>query len=170
MSNSGNSGGGENDANKQQQHDDLLWATKPWLARLPTLQELKALRAEAAWNPAAAEAFKKAAGRIEELQRLAKEDHHDVKNPAFVAEKAGEIIGYASMDPVLMMCLWMHSQRGKARDSVDMLNQCENEAARRGFETIFVPCDDNSPFRGVLDGKFGYRLQQGGVIYMKNLR
>jgi len=144
---------------------DLL-GRLPWLRRLPTVGDMKALRMEATWNPAAGEKLKEMIARIEELRRVAKEDGHDVVNPAFVAERNGEIIGYCSMEPVLMAVCWMHTKRSGRRDSMAMLNQVENETSRMGYGQQVMPCAKDSPFYGALE-KLGYVKRE---VFMKNLR
>jgi len=152
------------------EQSDLLYETQPWLRRLPTPAEMKMLRAEAQWNPQAAAKLKECVTRVQALIDAAKDDGHDVKGPAFVVECAGKPIGYASIDPVVMLTLWMHSKYGKPRTSMMMLNQVENEASRMGYGTVVVPCSNDSPFRTVLDRGFGYTLQKEGVMFLKNLR
>ena len=149
---------------------DLL-AGLPWVRRLPTPVELKAVRVEAEWNPMAAETLRQAISRIRELVEAAAADDHDVVDPTHLAEINGKPVGYASIEPVAMINLWSHTAN-KPRVSLQMLNMVENEAARQGFGTVIVPCRVVSPFYRLLDSRLGYKKKDpaAAALFIKNLR
>jgi hypothetical protein len=142
----------------------------PWVRRLPTPGELKALRVEAEWNPVAAATLRTAIERLKELVAAAKADEHDVVNPTHAAYVRGKPVGYASIETVAMMTLWMHSA-SRPRESVQLLNQAENAAAQMGYGVVVVPCAADSPFYPMLDGRLGYAKPGAErALFVKNLR
>jgi len=81
-----------------------------------------------------------------ELHAAAAEDNHVVVAATHVVEKAGEIIGYGSIGSVMMLNVWIHSQKGRARDSLTCLREAERLATEQGQTLICMPCAQNSPF------------------------
>jgi hypothetical protein len=102
------------------------------------------------------------------LEHVARGDMHMPMFPTHIAEREGEIIGYASIGPV--MFAWLHTKAVRARESVALLNLAENAAAATGCLALCVPCTTDSPFSPFMT-HFGYR--EGGTVgqlFFKRLR
>lgn len=95
-------------------------------------------------------------------------DQHMAIFPTHVAEKAGEIVGYASIGFVSLVNVWAHSQRLHARESLALLNLVENVARAGGHRQLCVPCAENSPFRPYMAG-LGYQVLGNASFNLKGL-
>ena len=125
----------------------------PGQSRLLALPYLRVIRDEA---------------ELRRLEAVARGDGHMPMFPTHVAERDGEIIGYASIGP--MMFAWLHTRAVRARESVALLNLAENAAAMTGSLAICVPCTRESPFSPYMT-HLGYR--EGGTVgqlFFKRLR
>lgn len=91
----------------------------------------------------------------------AAKDGHCPICPTQEAVKDGEIVGAVSLGSVPLVHVWMDSKRVKARDSVRLLRELEERAARMGFRVICCPCTDSSPYRPVME-RLGF-LDGGGM-------
>lgn len=89
-------------------------------------------------------------GDMEELQRLAREDRHELIAPSHVFVKDGELVGCASLAQIPLVLPWFHTTKCKAADSLYMINQMENLMANLmppGQDLVCVPCVKDSPFQ-----------------------
>ena len=94
----------------------------------------------------------------DELVRLNTEagrDDHTPVMPTHVFEKAGELVGYASVGALTPINTWFHTERMKARDSIIAISSLENMVRCNGGAGVIVPLSDKSPFLPVL-GRFDY--------------
>jgi len=85
----------------------------------------------------------------------AEADQHQVIAATHMAEKHGQVIGYASIGAVTPMLVWVSTKQVQARDSLYLLNMAENIAANAGVRQLMVPCQTDSPFHPFME-KFGY--------------
>lgn len=91
------------------------------------------------------------------LNHAAAEDHHKVISPTVVIEKRGEIVGYGSFIPCVMVNTWLHSKKLNSRESFHMLNMGENLARNMtGQRIVLMPCSEDSPFYEMMES-FGYK-------------
>lgn len=108
-----------------------------------------------------------------DLRRLiesARSDNHLPIVPSHLAEKDGEVIGYASIGLVPMIFTWVHSSKVRARESFALLARVEQEAAARApCGVICTPCGFASPFHKFMP-KLGYTPCGEGSFFLKNLR
>jgi hypothetical protein len=165
--------------------EDLL-ARLPWLRRLPSEQDLKQLKFEASWSPAAQVQLNALVARLKELQAAAAADEHAMFHPTHIAERGAspspgtqglgsaggpaEILGFASMGAIPLVNVWFDRQKCKGRDSLTLFNMVENEAARAGFRTICVPCTVKSPLRPIIEKGLGYSYFGETGLFLKILR
>lgn len=105
----------------------------------------------------------------EALAAAAKEDAHSVVGATHVITKRGQIVGYASIGSILMLNTWVHSKKVDARDSLEMLNMCENVAAALGQKTICLPVDLKSPFYPHVE-RLGYTRLGNASFNLKHLK
>lgn len=108
---------------------------------------------------------------VAELQALiaaAAADDHIAVWPTVVAEKAGELVGYASVGQVALVNLWMHTKKFTARDSRTLVGQLEKQVARCGFPAMCFPCPATSPFAPYM-AKLGYEHMMDAGFWYKTL-
>jgi hypothetical protein len=148
---------------------DLL-ARLPWLRRLPTQQELKQLKFESSWNPAAATQLKLLVARLSELKDACAADDHVLFQPTHIMETGSDIIGSASIGAIPMVNLWLDSKKVKPRESAMLVNMVENTAAGMGFATICLPCWKSSPLRPFMERGGGYNYFGETGLFLKDLR
>ncbi len=94
----------------------------------------------------------------DELVRLNTEanwDGHVPILPTHVFEKAGELVGYASVGSMTPVNLWFHTKKMKARDSISVVSSLENMIRLNGGNGTIVPVSDKSPFLPVMS-RLGY--------------
>lgn len=78
-------------------------------------------------------------------------DNHFAIAPTHVFEKSGEIIGYANVGTMVPINTWFHSEKCKARDSMQIINVLENMVRVSGGHTLVVPVSSVSPFLPVMN-------------------
>jgi hypothetical protein len=149
---------------------DALMRTQPFLRPLPTATDLRNWQLAAQVDPNAAAELAAYLARLKELQRAAADDKHNVIVPTHIAEKDGRVIGYASIGALPLVNVWLDSKAGKPRDTLNLLNQVENEAYRQGHRTICMPCWNGSPLRPFMETQFGYKHLMESGYYVKKLR
>jgi hypothetical protein len=96
----------------------------------------------------------------EELQvvlKAAADDNHGILLPTHVAKKNGEIIGAASLNMLPVMMVWSHSQKTKARDSIQLKLTCDAlmEEITNGKPYVIL-CNKDSPYSPMMKS-LGYK-------------
>ena len=147
---------------------DLL-GRLPWLRSLPTTQELKQLKYESTWNPAAAEQLKGLVQELTALKAACDADSHYLFNPTHIMERGEEIVGCASIGAMPMVNVWMHSKKIRNRESAGLMNMVENAAWQSGFKTIALPCWKHSPLRPFMESAGGYSYFGETGLFIKDL-
>jgi len=102
------------------------------------------------------------------LAKVAAEDQHQIVGATHLAEKNGQIIGYASIGAITMLNVWADSKNVHARESAYLLNLAECTAAAMGLRTICLPCAAESPFLPYID-KLGYHRLGSATFNLKQL-
>jgi Xaa-Pro aminopeptidase len=97
----------------------------------------------------------RSAEELQALEKAAAADDHTVIAATHLITKGKEIVGYASIGGLVMVNVWMDSQRLKARESCHLINTIENIAANGGARALCVPCAAHSPFYPLMPG-LGY--------------
>ena len=82
-------------------------------------------------------------------------DDHVPILPTHVFEKAGELVGYASVAQLTPVNTWFHTKKMKARDSIVAISSLENMVRLNGGGGTIVPLSDKSPFLPVMS-RLGY--------------
>lgn len=153
---------------------DLL-GKLPWLQRLPSAAEVKALRQlsqfDGEGNPLneAAKQYAQIMAEVKAIKEAAEEDKHTIFSPTHVALRNGEIIGCASIGQIPLLILWMHSEKASPRESMAMLNQVEAAAHAQGWREICIACGSDSNFRQPLEKAFGYQCLMQADFMVKDL-
>jgi hypothetical protein len=99
--------------------------------------------------------------KLEEVIAAAKEDNHNVPlMPNYYCMKDGEISGCFTFWPgnrgVCHISIWAHSKKMSARDSLVALAIVENFCRMSGYDYIYMPCSESSPYWNYMD-KFGFQ-------------
>jgi hypothetical protein len=105
---------------------------------------------------------------FEELVRLAHEDDHQVVAPTHKVVKHGEIIGYASVNGAPSMHWWLHTKKGKARDTLELLDQVDEEFLKMGITAYLAPVGNQSPYRKILH-KIGFEFRCTTSLFFHNI-
>lgn len=102
------------------------------------------------------------------LALRAKSAGHALIAPTHVFDRAGELVGYASLAGIPLLLPWVGKSM-TARDSVYLLNLMENLLAERGASEVLIPVEDGSPFRPYMAG-FGYQDYGPCRVHIKKLK
>ena len=94
-------------------------------------------------------------GELVKLNTEAGWDDHTPILPTHVFDKAGEVVGYASVGALTAVNTWFHSEKMKARDSISAISALENMVRLAGATGAVVPLSDKSPFIPVMH-RLGY--------------
>lgn len=114
--------------------------------------------------------------RPEELPALraaAATDAHQPVMPTHLVvrldeEGREEIVGYASLQAVALLNVWVHSEKVRARESLMLLNTAENVAACNNLHVCAMPCAQQSPFRNLMH-KLGYQFLGDTGLFIKRI-
>lgn len=107
-------------------------------------------------------------GEFQELVLAANKDHHDVVFPSHIFRKNGELIGYAGIFSTPVLMWWVDSQKGKARDTLELLKEVEDLAKTKGINRYVTICSEDSPYFKHM-GRLGYTEMGQTVMFQKEL-
>ena len=82
-------------------------------------------------------------------------DDHSPVLPTHVFDKDGKLSGYASGGALTAVNTWFHTERMKAKDSINVISVLENQNRLSGSGGTLVPLSDKSPFLPVMS-RLGY--------------
>lgn len=105
---------------------------------------------------------------VEELVKVAANDSHDVVFPSHLVRKDGEIVGYAGIFSTPILMWWLDSEKGKARDSIEMMREIEKLALSSGVKRYTTICSEDSPYFRHM-GKLGFRELGKTVMFVKEI-
>ena len=103
--------------------------------------------------------------QVESVCKAANEDAHAIIPPGLVISKGDIVIGHVAILPAAFV--WLHTQKAKARDSLEVLHFLENHLGAQGHGIIALPVVPRSPLRSFIP-RAGY-LDAGAQVYLKNL-
>ena len=91
------------------------------------------------------------------LEEAAHADRHSIAAVTQIIEKAGEMVGYISLDALPLAVVWFHSEKMKARDSYEAVKWIEWAMAQKKTrpQALCVPCNVLSPLLPYMP-KLGY--------------
>jgi hypothetical protein len=107
------------------------------------------------------------------LRAAAAADNHVVVDPTHVLKRgrgaSAEMVGYAGIQHLACLHVWVDSRRVRARESLELLNLGENLAAGlTGQRKLLVPCSAESPFRPLLP-RLGYQFLGESGFFVKEV-
>ena len=103
------------------------------------------------------------------LQAEAHADDHRVVAPTHTVWKHGEIVGYASVNGAPSLHWWLHTKKGTARDTLALLDQCDDLFQAQGVESYIAAVGNQSPYIPVL-AKIGFSFMSRTGLYLHNIR
>jgi hypothetical protein len=83
---------------------------------------------------------------VQALMAAAEADDHIVLWPTLMAEKDGQIAGYASVGQVALV----NTKLITARDSYQLVGKLEEHVRQAGFPAMCFPCAHRSPFKPLM--------------------
>lgn len=104
--------------------------------------------------------------RLPALAAAAARDQHVAIAPTHLIERAGQIVGYASLGGAPLLNVWMDSQHCRAGDSVRMLETAEALLADKGVQLYLMACAEESPFAPHME-RLGFRKLGKTVLWAK---
>jgi hypothetical protein len=107
------------------------------------------------------------AEELDQVIREARANEHVVLAPTHVVTCLGEVRGALSFVPSVLV--WMHTQRNKARDSLEVKQFVENHLGSNGVNFFCLPCSVKSPYHPLLP-KAGYVDVGEFTLFMKGLQ
>jgi hypothetical protein len=108
------------------------------------------------------------AAHLAAIEAAAREDNHGLHVPTHVFERAGEIVGAASIGAAVTVLFWGHTQKLSARDTFGVVNSIENSLRLRGVPELLVPVHPNSPLAPSMAG-LGYNALDSVTLFAKRL-
>lgn len=107
-------------------------------------------------------------GEMRKVTELAATDNHFAILPTHVVEKAGNLVGYVSINAFPTVLTWLSPVQVKARDSVLVLRTVESLLRGAGHLGVILPCTKTSPFHRYMR-RFGYTPVGDAEINLKLL-
>lgn len=104
--------------------------------------------------------------QLEEVQRIAREDDHDVVNPTDLVVKNGKIVGYLSIASSPIVIGHFSTATMKARDSFTLINIAEHVVQRMGSRNVIWPIGKDSPFHPYFT-EMGYKKLANVDLFVK---
>lgn len=108
------------------------------------------------------------AAHLAAIEAAAREDGHALHVLTHVFERAGEVVGAASIGGAVTVLFWGHTQKLSARDTFGVVNSIENAMRLRGVADLLVPVQPKSPLADSMAG-LGYTPLDTVTLYAKRL-
>lgn len=108
------------------------------------------------------------AGQLPALRAAAAADgDHAVIHPTHRVDRAGELVGYASLGRVRLFFAWLDSQKLSAPESFSAWRQAEAILRQQNAGPIALACGPDSPLKPFVT-KMGYRFAGDCGLYLKD--
>ena len=113
------------------------------------------------------------AGRLTEEElayvvETARVDGHGSLGVTHIIERDKDLIGHLSMCGIPLVLVWLHTKKAKIRDSLRILDFCENTIRNSGATGMLVPCSKSSPFFTSMEG-LGFSKGDEMTMFWKSL-
>jgi len=103
------------------------------------------------------------------VREAAAKDGHSCFGASHAVFKNGEIVGWASLAMLPVVCCWLDTEKVKARDTLQALNLAEHDLKARGIKEYVMLCAEDSPLYDAMP-TMGFERKGPTVMFTKKTR